>query len=193
MERNIWHLKNTTFWDVTQCSPVEVNRRFAHSACWFPACLKVEAVRPSETSINFYQATWRHILETVLFIVTTVKNSNPAYIKVAFYDDTTNTRRFRQSKLEIFMVIKKVGWQRNTMTTMSLLVLMWRWLMANKANRERINKSIFKKNSETDFNSRRLYEQELCNTKILASYFWSSGLRDAAYLSNEPSLWLARY
>jgi hypothetical protein len=43
-------------------------------------------------------------------------------------------------------------------------------------------------NSELDFKSRFLCKLELCPTKNLASFFWSSWLRDATYRVNEPSL-----
>jgi hypothetical protein len=54
-------LKMTTFWDIALCSLVEVEQRFRGSYCRHHAliALMMEAVRTSETSVNFYETTRR--------------------------------------------------------------------------------------------------------------------------------------
>jgi hypothetical protein len=48
-------MKVSVFWDVAPCSHVEVDRRFI--------ALMMEAVRTSETSVNFNVTTRRYISE----------------------------------------------------------------------------------------------------------------------------------
>jgi hypothetical protein len=48
-------MKMTVFWDVAQCSLVQIDRRFRGGI--------IEAVSTSETSVNFYQTTRRNIAE----------------------------------------------------------------------------------------------------------------------------------
>jgi hypothetical protein len=50
-------MKVTVFWDVAPCSLVEIDR------CFRGIALMMEAVSTSETSVNFYQTTWRNIAE----------------------------------------------------------------------------------------------------------------------------------
>jgi hypothetical protein len=47
----------TVSWDVAPCRLVEVYRRFRGAYC---LALIMEAVRTSETSVNFYQTTRRY-------------------------------------------------------------------------------------------------------------------------------------
>jgi hypothetical protein len=51
-------MKRTVFWDVALCSLIEVCRRFRGAIA-----MMMEAVSTSETSVNFYQTTWRKIPE----------------------------------------------------------------------------------------------------------------------------------
>jgi hypothetical protein len=45
----------TAFWDIAPCSMVEVDRRFRGSYCLHhQGALAMEAVRTSETSVNYY-------------------------------------------------------------------------------------------------------------------------------------------
>jgi hypothetical protein len=48
-------MKLTAFWDIAPCSLIEVDQRFREIA------LMIDAVRTSETSVNFYETTWRNI------------------------------------------------------------------------------------------------------------------------------------
>jgi hypothetical protein len=58
-------VKNTTaFWDIAQCSLVQVDRCFRGTYCLIRAIvLMIEAVRASETSVNFYKSTLHNIPE----------------------------------------------------------------------------------------------------------------------------------
>jgi hypothetical protein len=47
-------MKMAAFWDIAPCSLVEVYRRFI---------ALIEIASTSETSVNFYQTTWRNIPE----------------------------------------------------------------------------------------------------------------------------------
>jgi hypothetical protein len=51
-------MKMTIFWDVAPCSVVETDRRFRGAIAFV-----MEIVSISETSLNFYQTTWRNIPE----------------------------------------------------------------------------------------------------------------------------------
>jgi hypothetical protein len=52
------------FWDVAPCSHIEVYRRFGGaSIIRAMTALLTEAVRTSETSVNFNVTTWRYIPE----------------------------------------------------------------------------------------------------------------------------------
>jgi hypothetical protein len=51
------------FWNVAVCSHVEVDRRFRYALCLNNQALMMEAVRTSETSVNFNVSTWPYILE----------------------------------------------------------------------------------------------------------------------------------
>jgi hypothetical protein len=55
-------LKSTITWDITQCRPLKVNRRFRGSYSLF-LDLKMEAICSSETSVGFQRTTRRYILE----------------------------------------------------------------------------------------------------------------------------------
>jgi hypothetical protein len=68
-------MKTTVFWDVVQCSLVEVYRRF-RSVSSFIISLMMKAASTSETSVNFNQTTWRDILEDSQFIPTLVQTNN---------------------------------------------------------------------------------------------------------------------
>jgi hypothetical protein len=51
------------FWVVAPCSLVEVYQRFREPCCLHHQdneALMMEAARTSETSVNFYQTTWRY-------------------------------------------------------------------------------------------------------------------------------------
>jgi hypothetical protein len=50
----------TAFWDIALCSLVETDRRFGDASI---IARMTEAVRTSETSINFYETTRRNIPE----------------------------------------------------------------------------------------------------------------------------------
>jgi hypothetical protein len=50
--------KMKVFWDDAPCSLVDINRSFRATIA-----LMMEAVSISETSVNFYQTTWRNISE----------------------------------------------------------------------------------------------------------------------------------
>jgi hypothetical protein len=54
-------MKMTAFYDVEPCSLVEVDRHFRGYYCLI--ALMMEAVSTSETSVNFYETTWRDIPE----------------------------------------------------------------------------------------------------------------------------------
>jgi hypothetical protein len=65
-------LKSIIFWDITQCSPLSVNRRFGGTyrllACWFLAelifsTLMIEAICSSKTSVDIQWTTRRFIPE----------------------------------------------------------------------------------------------------------------------------------
>jgi hypothetical protein len=82
-------MRSTMFPDVTSCSPVEVHRRFggSHCCCCF-LCLvllgllpdaEMEAVRSSETPVNFYQTTRRHVIND-----STVQSNNFRQIEIIF-------------------------------------------------------------------------------------------------------------
>jgi hypothetical protein len=47
------------FWVLAPFSLVEVYRRF-RGACCLPIALMIEAASTFETSVNFYQTTWRY-------------------------------------------------------------------------------------------------------------------------------------
>jgi hypothetical protein len=51
----------TVFCDVAPCSPVEIYRSFRGAYCLHHQGSK--AISISETLVNFYEATWRNILE----------------------------------------------------------------------------------------------------------------------------------
>jgi hypothetical protein len=53
----------TAFWDIVRCRLVEVDRRFTGAYCLHNQALMTEAVRISETSVNFYEITRRKIPE----------------------------------------------------------------------------------------------------------------------------------
>jgi hypothetical protein len=70
-------MKSCIFLDIIPCNPLKVNRRFGgkygrhlFSACFvlisfltYSHTLKIEAIRLSETSVDFYWTTVRNILE----------------------------------------------------------------------------------------------------------------------------------
>jgi hypothetical protein len=65
-------MKSVSFWDITPCSPLSVNRRFGGTyhllACWFlaeliPSTLKMKAIFSSETSVYTQHTTRRYIPE----------------------------------------------------------------------------------------------------------------------------------
>jgi hypothetical protein len=57
-------MKISVFWDVVPYSLVETDRRFRGAHCLIRAmALIMEEISTSETSVNFYQTTWRNILE----------------------------------------------------------------------------------------------------------------------------------
>jgi hypothetical protein len=90
-------IKSSVFWDVTPRSPLKVKRRFGgthplhlkgrrirqarHQRESSSACQKMEIVSSSETSVNFYQITWRRIPgDTVpLFTRNGMRTSNIAF------------------------------------------------------------------------------------------------------------------
>jgi hypothetical protein len=55
-------MKFRHFWDVAPCSRVEVDRRFRGASASIIRAV-MEAVRTSETSVNFNMTTWRYIPE----------------------------------------------------------------------------------------------------------------------------------
>jgi hypothetical protein len=56
-------VKMAVFWVAAPSSLVDVYRRFIRTCCLHQQGDKtVEAVSTSETSVNFYQTTWRNIL-----------------------------------------------------------------------------------------------------------------------------------
>jgi hypothetical protein len=54
-------MKMTAFWDVAQCSPVQIDRRFTDEYCLFRQDELMMAVSTSETSDTFYQPKRRNI------------------------------------------------------------------------------------------------------------------------------------
>jgi hypothetical protein len=62
-------MKMTAFWNIVQCSLIEVNGRFRRSHCLHPLSnewyivLIMEAVCSSETSVYFKETTRRYIPE----------------------------------------------------------------------------------------------------------------------------------
>jgi hypothetical protein len=70
-------MKSFIFWDITACSPLNVNRCFRgtcclrlHATCFmlvlcmaYSSTLKKEETCPSETSFDFQRTTWRYIPE----------------------------------------------------------------------------------------------------------------------------------
>jgi hypothetical protein len=76
------------FCDVAPCSHVEVDRRFRGAYCvHHQGDLMMEAVGPSETSINFNVTTWRYIPEDSTLYSHRVFISSPS---VAYKLTTTN-------------------------------------------------------------------------------------------------------
>jgi hypothetical protein len=61
-------MKMTVFWDIVLCSLIEIN------LCYEMLALMMQAVSTSETSVNFYQTTWRnipedsHLLAKIMFL-----------------------------------------------------------------------------------------------------------------------------
>jgi hypothetical protein len=52
------------------------NKQYSVGCCFsvvVPLCSKLKTVRPSEISVNFYQTTWRHIIEEASLQVEDVK------------------------------------------------------------------------------------------------------------------------
>jgi hypothetical protein len=69
-------MKSSVFWDVKGCSPVEIHQRFGGTYCLHLQCRRIsqtrnqqrsgvtmEAVRSSQTSVDFYQTTRRYTPE----------------------------------------------------------------------------------------------------------------------------------
>jgi hypothetical protein len=56
-------MKMTVFWDVALCSLVEIDQSFRGAYCLHHQNLMIEEVCTSETSVNFYETTWRNITE----------------------------------------------------------------------------------------------------------------------------------
>jgi hypothetical protein len=63
-------MKMTVFWDVAACRLEQIGRSFRSAYCLDHQgptvsiiALMMEAASTSETSINFYQTTWRNISE----------------------------------------------------------------------------------------------------------------------------------
>jgi hypothetical protein len=59
-------MKIAVFWGIVPCSLVEIGRHFVHSHCLHHQgddsyALMMEAVSTSQTSVNFYETTWRNI------------------------------------------------------------------------------------------------------------------------------------
>jgi hypothetical protein len=80
-------VKRTLFWEVTQCNPVDVHRRFGRRYCLYIQArrvsqatsknkaandVNVEVLRSSETSVKLYRTTRRHIPEDGALNVRTV-------------------------------------------------------------------------------------------------------------------------
>jgi hypothetical protein len=96
------------FWDVTLCNPIEVRRSFGGTYCLhlqsrrvsqtsnqqetgkqllvtslaYLSTRKMEAVRSSETSDNFYQTTRCHFRNIVIFTVVALRTSNSLHVFV---------------------------------------------------------------------------------------------------------------
>jgi hypothetical protein len=56
-------MKMAVFWDVAQCSLVEVYRCFRGACCLAAVVLTIKAASTSETSVNFYRTIRRNIPE----------------------------------------------------------------------------------------------------------------------------------
>jgi hypothetical protein len=56
-------MKMTVFWDIAQCSLVEVYRHFKGACCLHHQGMIMEAAGTSEMLVNFYWITWCNIPE----------------------------------------------------------------------------------------------------------------------------------
>jgi hypothetical protein len=83
-------IKSSTFWDITPCSPLTVNRHFRGThrlhlqgrlslppaftliSCSAYSTTKMEAIRSSETSADFQRTTWNYIPEDITLLFHTV-------------------------------------------------------------------------------------------------------------------------
>jgi hypothetical protein len=84
--RRVWSYR--VFWGVAPCSHVEVDRRFRGAYCPIIALI-MEAVRTSETSVNFNVTTRRYIQE-----------DSKRLVSCSFFNTVSICERFRDSQIQ---------------------------------------------------------------------------------------------
>jgi hypothetical protein len=67
-------MKLAVFWVVGPCSLAEVYRRFSRACCLYQRAM-MEAASTSETSVNFYETTWRNNPEDSQLVWVKLANS----------------------------------------------------------------------------------------------------------------------
>jgi hypothetical protein len=80
----IQSLKDTVFWDVTQCSPVKIYQSFGD---WFRIHFHIWTRRVAclQMSVHFCQTKWRHVKKDSLYKFPTAWTGNPLFGMVNFF------------------------------------------------------------------------------------------------------------